>query len=141
MIAVCLLFVNSAQNLLTTIDRRLLKSSTGPQLTHPAGTFKFLLIPFQSVYYRIGRAYYRKGNYAKAVDTLVHAFNLAEDNPSLIDYRMYDTYGGALFALNRFEEAANAYNHALTLIPVDHEHGEKIRHYQKLALEKANAAL
>lgn len=94
-----------------------------------------------SVYYRIGRAYYRKGNYAKAVDTLVYAFQLAEDNPSLIDYRMYDIYGGALFALNRFEEAATAYTKALNLIPADHEHGEKIRHYQKLALEKANVAL
>jgi tetratricopeptide (TPR) repeat protein len=94
-----------------------------------------------SVYYRIGRAYYRKENYAKAVDTIAHALHLAEDNPSLVDYRLYDTYGGALFALSRFTEAADAYTHALNLIPNDHEHADKIRHYQKLALEKANVAL
>lgn len=94
-----------------------------------------------SIYYRIGRAYYRKGSYEKAIDAIRHAIKLAEDNPSLIDYRVHDTYGSALFALGHFQEASQAYEQALNLLPVDHEHSEKIRHYHQLALEKLKLAL
>jgi tetratricopeptide (TPR) repeat protein len=91
-----------------------------------------------SIYYRIGRAYYFHGNYAKSVDAIQHALRIAETDGHELDYHLYDIYGNAYFALKRYDKAAEAYAAALRLAPTNSTHNEnleKLRKYHQFSLD------
>jgi tetratricopeptide (TPR) repeat protein len=94
-----------------------------------------------SIYHRIGRAYYLKGSYDKAVQAVKRALTVAAENDEMTDYQLYDTFGNALFALGQYRDAADAYEHALNMKPSNQEHLQKIQHYHRLSLQLLQQSL
>lgn len=94
-----------------------------------------------SIYHRIGRAYYLKGNYEKSIAAIDYALKIARENGEFTDYQLYDTFANAHFALGHYSEAAEAYERALNLNPNNPDHLQKIKHYHQLSLQMAGQAL
>jgi tetratricopeptide (TPR) repeat protein len=89
-----------------------------------------------SVYFRIGRSYYQKRDYVRAVDAIQRMLDAAQaEGEDIRDYRVYDVLGNAEFALGNYEKAANAYLAALKIAPPNTENLEKIRTYYQYAQE------
>ncbi|HEX2619683.1 MAG TPA: tetratricopeptide repeat protein [Phototrophicaceae bacterium] len=94
-----------------------------------------------SVYHRVARVYYQQGNYEKAVNAIQHALDVARSDGHDPDYRLYDVFGSACFALGKYDRAAEAYAAALKLAPAHHDSLDKIRKYHRVSLEKLNQTL
>ena len=91
--------------------------------------------------YRIARSYYHAEAYDKAARAAQALITAAEgDGEAIHDYRVYDLLGSAHFALAHYEEAADAYRHALRLMPADAPEGDKIERYHQFALELRSKA-
>lgn len=93
-----------------------------------------------SIRYRLAKSQYQQGSYEQAVITIQQMIAQATNEAApLTDYRVYDILGNALFALERYPEAADAYRIALSLAPESAEGVDKIKLYyhfsQQLAQE------
>ncbi|MBK8094590.1 MAG: tetratricopeptide repeat protein [Verrucomicrobiaceae bacterium] len=79
------------------------------------------LFPEQpNVHYLLAYAYYRSRMPAKAAPRFVEAERLAsESNAELLSYTFYDQYGNVLEQLDRHDDAAAAWEKAITLCPPD----------------------
>lgn len=90
-----------------------------------------------TIYYRIARAYYQQGSYRKASQVTEKAIKLAVDEGDLVDFRIYDVYGNALFAMGQYGRAADAYAKAISTAPSNVLNLDKIRQYHQFAIELA----
>lgn len=89
-----------------------------------------------SLLYRIARSYYQQRAYSETVETIQNMLDAAQaDEQPIYDYRVYDLLGSALFALGRYDKAANAYHRALELAPPGAD-VDKIKMYLDYAQER-----
>lgn len=93
-----------------------------------------------SIYYRIGRAYYFKQNFEKAIAAIQLALESAQANGDTVDYSVYNTLGNAHYAQAEYHKAAEAYATALQLAPRDPDTIEPIRAYYQLSLQRQGQA-
>jgi tetratricopeptide (TPR) repeat protein len=94
-----------------------------------------------SVYYRIGRALYLKGDYERSVAALDQAIQAAQDEGQPVDHQLYDIYGSAHFALGRYERAVEAYEKALIHMPRNDGSRDKVEKYYNYALDLLHKTL
>ena len=91
-----------------------------------------------SVYYRMAKSQYQQGNYAEAVNIIQHMVNHAHaESEPVTDYRVYDILGNALFAQERYTEAAQAYQTAMSLAHDSAEGLDKIKLYYHFSRQLA----
>jgi tetratricopeptide (TPR) repeat protein len=89
-----------------------------------------------SLYYRLGCGYYQQQNFHKAVNAIQRMLKAAEDEGQVInDYRVYDVLGNARFALKQYSKAAEAYEMALRIAPLNADELDKIKMYRAYAQE------
>ncbi|MBI1277012.1 MAG: tetratricopeptide repeat protein [Anaerolineaceae bacterium] len=89
-----------------------------------------------SLYQQIARCHYKKHAFPETIDSIRRLLNLAEqDGMSIEDFRVYELLGGALFALKRYDEATEAYQSALKIIPPNTDYSHQILSYYNLAKE------
>jgi tetratricopeptide (TPR) repeat protein len=89
-----------------------------------------------SLYQQIARCHYKKHAYSETVDSINRLLNLAQqDGMNVEDFRVYELLGGALFALKRYNEATEAYQSALKIIPPNTDYSHQILSYYNLAKE------
>ena len=91
-----------------------------------------------TVHYRLAKSQYQQGNYAGAVTVIQRMIDQAgaESSP-ITDYRVYDILGNALFALERYPEAAEAYQAAMSLAQESAEGLDKIKLYYHFSRQLA----
>lgn len=89
-----------------------------------------------SLYQQIARCHYKKHAYPETIDSINHLLNLAQqDGMNVEDFRIYELLGGALFALKRYDEATQAYQSALRIIPPNTDYSHQILSYYNMAKE------
>ncbi|MEP6986459.1 MAG: tetratricopeptide repeat protein, partial [Chloroflexota bacterium] len=89
-----------------------------------------------SLYQQIARCQYKKHAYKETIESINRLLNVAQqDGLGVEDYRVYELLGGAYFALKRYDEAIQAYQSALDIVPPNTEYGHQIRSYYNLAKE------
>ncbi|GAB4527576.1 MAG: hypothetical protein Kow0063_03000 [Anaerolineae bacterium] len=89
-----------------------------------------------SLYYQIARCYYRLRAYEKTIATIEQIQQaVAEDGQELSDYRVYHLLGNAYFALEKYPEAVQAYQQAVSLAPGKAEDLDRIQTYLRFAQE------
>jgi tetratricopeptide (TPR) repeat protein len=89
-----------------------------------------------SLLYRIARSYYQQRAYRETIDVVQNILDTARiDEQSVGDYRIYDILGSAQFALGKYDKAADAYRHALELVPAGVD-TDKIKTYLEYACER-----
>jgi tetratricopeptide (TPR) repeat protein len=89
-----------------------------------------------SLYQQIARCQYKKHAYKETIESINRLLNVAQqDGLGVEDYRVYELLGGAYFALKRYDEAIQAYQSALEIVPPNTEYGHQIRSYYNLAKE------
>ncbi len=95
----------------------------------------------QSLSYRAAKSCYHAGYYDRVIEILCAVIRAAEaDGESIQDYRVYSLLGNALFALERYTEAADAYTNALKLAPAHLETLSTLETYYQRALDKIGDA-
>jgi tetratricopeptide (TPR) repeat protein len=93
-----------------------------------------------SLYYRIARCHYQLQDYERAVETIDHLLQAADDDGQTIhDYRVYNVLGNAQFALGRYDEAQQTYRQALEVAPSNAENLDKLRQYYRVSQERSRA--
>lgn len=91
----------------------------------------------QSLSYRTAKSSYHAGYYDRVAEILQTMIRTAEtDGESIQDYRVYSLLGNALFALERYADAAKAYASALGLAPAHLETLSTLESYHQRALDK-----
>jgi tetratricopeptide (TPR) repeat protein len=91
----------------------------------------------QSLSYRAAKSCYHAGYYDRVVDMLQAMIRKAEaDKDSIQDYRVYSLLGNALFALERYRDAAEAYKNAMALAPAHSETLSTLEIYLQRAVDK-----
>ncbi len=89
-----------------------------------------------SIYQQIARCQYKKHAYRETIDSINRLLSVAQqDGLNIEDYRVYELLGGAYFALKRYDEAIQAYQSALEIVPPNTDYGHQIRSYYNLAKE------
>jgi tetratricopeptide (TPR) repeat protein len=89
-----------------------------------------------SLYQQIARCQYKKHAYKETIESINRLLNVAQqDGLDVEDYRIYELLGGAYFALKRYDEAIQAYQSALEIVPPNTDYGHQIRSYYNLAKE------
>ena len=88
--------------------------------------------------YQIARCQYRTRNYEGAIAEIGKMQQLGEEN--ITDWQVFNLLGGALFAVERFEEAVQAYQHALELAPPGSRNLEKTQIYLRFSQELSQSA-
>ncbi len=84
--------------------------------------------------YQIGCCHYQMKDYRKAADALQRLVTAAAtEHQTIDDYRIFDLLGNALFALQQFSAAAEAYRQALEIAP-PHKAAMTIKSYHDLAV-------
>lgn len=89
-----------------------------------------------TVYHRMARVYYQSGSFEKAAEVANRALSIADSDGQTVDYRLYDIFGNACFALGRYDRAVEAYSHVLRLAPPGLDSLDRVRQYHQIALEK-----
>ena len=88
-----------------------------------------------SVYYRIARSHYQQGSFDEAVAAIDQLLSAAQaEDQEVQDYRVFDVLGNALFALERYDTALQAYETALEKAPPNTDLS-KIEKYCEFARE------
>lgn len=83
-----------------------------------------------NIHYQIARCYYRMRAYERVIDAVGHMQEAAaKENQSITDYRVYYVLANAYFALERYHDAARAYQLALDLAPPGADNLDKINQY------------
>jgi tetratricopeptide (TPR) repeat protein len=89
-----------------------------------------------SLYQQIARCQYKKHAYKETIESINRLLNVAQqDGLGVEDYRVYELQGAAYFALKRYDEAIQAYQSALDIVPPNTEYDQQIRSYYNLAKE------
>lgn len=91
-----------------------------------------------NIHYQIARCYYRMRAYERVISSVEQMQAAAnQDKQSITDYRVYYVLANAFFALERYQEAADAYGAALQLAPPGADNINKIQQYLQYSLELA----
>jgi tetratricopeptide (TPR) repeat protein len=89
-----------------------------------------------TIRYKIARCYYRLRAYEKSIEAIEKMQQVAAtEHQSITDYRVYYVLGNALFALEEYKRAADAYRHARDLAPQNAEELGKITTYLRYSEE------
>ncbi|MBK8026013.1 MAG: tetratricopeptide repeat protein [Chloroflexi bacterium] len=87
-----------------------------------------------SLQYRLAKSAYQAGEYSRALQALDRMMRGAKaDNENINDYRVYNLLGNCLYALNRFPDAIQAYERAMSLVPPDAPELDQIQQYLRVA--------
>jgi tetratricopeptide (TPR) repeat protein len=93
-----------------------------------------------SLHYRIARSYYQQRAYDKTIHSVNEMLSVAQlEGQAINDYRVYDILGNANYALERYEQAVDAYTTALHLAPANANDIDRIQSYYELARERVHA--
>ncbi len=91
-----------------------------------------------NIHYQIARCYYRMRSYEQVIAAVGQMqAAAASENQSITDYRVYYVLANAYFALERYHEAARAYQHALDLAPPGADNLDKIQQYLSYSYDLA----
>jgi tetratricopeptide (TPR) repeat protein len=88
-----------------------------------------------NVRYNIARSYYRMKAYEKAIAVIKQMQDIADEK--ITDYRVYYVLGNSYFALERYDDAAQAYREATTYVPPNSKVIQKIQAYLRFSEEHA----
>ncbi len=89
-----------------------------------------------SLHYRIARSCYQQGNYSATINAIERMLKAADSEGERVDdYRAFDILGNAQFALGHYPQAAQSYQKALAIAPLNAENLEKIKTYYQFAQE------
>lgn len=93
-----------------------------------------------NVHYQIARCYYRMRAYERVVTSVNKMLKAAEaDQHPVTDYRVYYVLANAHFALEKYREAALAYENAARFAPANAPELDKIKTYLRFSRELAGA--
>lgn len=88
-----------------------------------------------SLHYRLARSAYQAGEYERALQAIDRMIKVSEaDGESVTDHRVFALLGNTHYALNHYDEAVKAYEHAITCAPNDAPDLETIHQYRQLAV-------
>lgn len=91
-----------------------------------------------NIHYQIARCYYRMRAYERVITSIEKMQQAAEEENQMIsDYRVFNVKANAHFALEHYEDAAQAYRKALQLAPPGAANLEKIKTYLRFSEELA----
>ena len=89
-----------------------------------------------NIHYQIARCYYRMRAYERVISAFDQMQVTAQkENQQITDYRVYYVLANAYFALERYTEAAKAYQTALDLAPPNADNYQKILQYLQYSQE------
>lgn len=86
-----------------------------------------------TIYDRIAKSYYQHGDYARTIQAVRRALDVAAAEGQTVDFHVYDLLGSAQYALGQYEAAVEAFDEALRRAPASDATLEKIRRYREYA--------
>ncbi|NDJ62126.1 MAG: hypothetical protein GYB67_13445 [Chloroflexi bacterium] len=87
-----------------------------------------------ALHYRMARSYYQLGAYEQTIGAInAMLSSAAADGQTVDDYRVFNVLGNAQFALGHYQQAADAYETALGLAPLQAAHLDTLRKYHRYA--------
>ncbi len=91
-----------------------------------------------NIHYQVARCFYRMRAYERVITSIEKMEEAAErENQVLSDYRVFHVLANAYFALEQYQQAADAYRKTLELAPPGAGNLEKIKTYLRFSEELA----